>query len=327
MREISILDIEGVRVGHAQDTCAGTGCTVLVCEAGARAGVDVRGGAPATRETDLLNPVNMIEKIHAVLLSGGSAFGLSAAGGVMRYLEERGIGFELTAADMRVTVPIVCGASLFDLAVGDSLVRPDDAMGYEACANAWSSSQTPQGNIGAGTGASVGKLCGMGRAMKCGLGVYGLQAGGIKVASIVAVNALGDVVDPDTGHALAGLLDDGCKGMIDTELAMCGCAADVEIDGSQVAGSNTTIGVVVTNGMMTKTQASKVASMAHNGYARALRPAHTMFDGDTIFALSVGDVEADVNVIGVLAARTMARAIRSAALHAKSAYGLRGAGG
>ena len=323
LREISILDIEGVMVGHAQNTDAGTGCSVLICALGACAGVDVRGGAPATRETDLLNPVNMIERIHAVILSGGSAFGLNAAAGVMRYLEERGIGFGITTVGGRLShVPIVCGASLFDLAVGDPTVRPDDAMGYEACANAWSSSKMLQGNIGAGTGASVGKLFGMDRAMKCGFGAYGLEAGGLKVASMVAVNALGDVIDPDTGVALAGLLDESRTKIIDTEQAMCELAINAKSGLLSSAGSNTTIGVVVTNGKMTKAQATKVAQAAHNGLARSLRPAHTMYDGDTVFALSAGNVEADVNVIGILAAKTMSRAIRNAALHAESAYGL-----
>ena len=326
MREISILDIEGVMVGHAQNTSSGTGCSVLICASGARAGVDVRGGAPATRETDLLNPVNMVEQIHAVVLSGGSAFGLNAAAGVMKYLEERGIGFEVTTAGgKRGHVPIVCGASLFDLAVGDASVRPDETMGYEAARAAWNfyqacPYQALQGNVGAGTGASVGKFYGMDRAMKCGLGVYGLEAGGLKVASMVAVNALGDVVDPDTGKAIAGLLDERREKIIDTELAMCGSFA---VSGTGSIG-NTTIGIVVTNGKMTKAQATKVASMAHNGFARSLRPAHTMFDGDTVFALSVGGMEADVNVIGVLAARTMARAVCEAALRSESAYGLRG---
>ena len=325
MREISILEIGDVKVGHAQNASSGTGCSVVICASGALAGVDVRGGAPATRETDLLNPVNMIERIHAVLLSGGSAFGLAAASGVMKYLEERGIGFEATVANGALgCVPIVCGASLFDLVVGDPAIRPDDAMGYEACANAWSSSnEVLQGNVGAGTGASVGKLYGMERAMKSGLGVYGLQTGELKVASMVAVNAFGDVVNPDTGKALAGLLDKRREKIIDTEQAMCEYAMDSK--STCGAGSNTTIGVVVTNGKMTKAQAAKVASVAHDGFARSLRPAHTMFDGDTIFALSVGDVEADVNVIGVLAAKTMARAVCEAALHSESAYGLKSA--
>jgi L-aminopeptidase/D-esterase-like protein len=326
LREISILEIEGVMVGHAQNVYAGTGCSVLVCVSGACAGVDVRGGAPATRETDLLNPVNMVEQIHAVLLSGGSAFGLNAAAGVMRYLEECGIGFSVTTAGGgRSHIPIVCGASLFDLAIGDPTIRPDDAMGYEACANAWNSSTTPQGNVGAGTGASVGKYCGMDRAMKCGLGVYGLEIGELKVASIVAVNALGNVVDPDTGKALAGLLDEARDVILDTEQAICIHATETKDGNLFAAGSNTTIGVVVTNGKMTKAQATKVASAAHNGLARSLRPAHTMYDGDTVFALSVGDVEADINAISVLAAKTMAHAICNAALHSESAYGLIGA--
>jgi L-aminopeptidase/D-esterase-like protein len=199
-------------------------------------------------------------------------------------------------------------------------------MGYEACANAWSSSKIIQGNVGAGTGASVGKFFGMERAMKCGLGVYGLEAGGLKVASIVAVNTLGDVVDPDTIKPLAGLLDETRKKIIDTEQVMYEHATDAKAGFLRGTGNNTTIGIVVTNGKMTKAQATKVASVAHNGLARSLRPAHTMLDGDTVFALSVGDVEADVNAIGILAAKTMARAICNAALHSESAYGLISAG-
>jgi L-aminopeptidase/D-esterase-like protein len=314
MKEIFITDIEGIKVGHAQNLEAGTGCSVLICEEGACGGVDVRGGAPATRETDLLNPVNLVERLHAVLLSGGSTFGLNAAAGILQYLEERDIGFDVTVTK----VPIVCGASLFDLTVGDSKVRPDGQMGYEACENA-SNQARDQGNVGAGTGASVGKFYGMERAMKSGLGIYGLQIGELKVASMVAVNSMGDVVDPDSGRALAGLLDVRRENILDTEDAICGRYAQ-NVD---AYGRNTTIGVTVTNGKMTKAQATKVASMTHNGFARVLRPAHTLFDGDTIFALSAGELEADTNAIGILGARTMARALRNAVLHAESAYGLK----
>ncbi len=312
-KEIAVTDIAGIRVGHAQDAEAGTGCTVLTCEAGAVAGVDVRGGAPATRETDLLSPVNMVEKIHAVVLSGGSAFGLDAASGVMACLEERGVGFDVQVA----RVPIVCGASLFDLPIGSPGVRPDRDMGYAACRNA-ADVPPAQGNAGAGTGASVGKLFGTGRSMKGGFGHYGLEVGALRVASAVAVNCLGDVLDPDTGAALAGLLDDRLGAILDTEAEMCRRYAETGC----LFGGNTTIGVVVTNGRLSKPQAAKAASMAHDGFARAMRPAHSMWDGDTIFLLATGEVEVDVNVVGILGARTMARAIANAVLHAEPAYGL-----
>ena len=312
-REIAVTDIAGIRVGHAQDVEAGTGCTVLVCEAGATAGVDVRGGAPATRETDLLNPVNMVEKIHAVVLSGGSAFGLDAASGVMACLEERSVGFDVQVA----RVPIVCGASLFDLPVGSPKVRPDRDMGYTACRNA-AALPPAQGNVGAGTGASVGKLFGTGRSMKGGFGHYGLEVEAIRVASVVAVNCLGDVLEPDTGTALAGLLDEGLGTILNTEAEMCRRYAETGC----LFGGNTTIGVVVTNGRLSKPQAAKAASMAHDGFARAMRPAHSMWDGDTIFLLATGEVKVDVNVVGILGARTMARAIANAVLHAEPAYGL-----
>ncbi|GHS90679.1 peptidase [Synergistales bacterium] len=320
MKEISALDIGGILIGHEQNNDAGTGCTVVICPNGAVAGVDVRGGAPATRETDLLDPVNMVDKIHAVVLSGGSAFGLDAASGVMKFLEERDVGFDVAVAK----VPIVCGASLFDLTVGSASVRPDAAMGYRACENAWKNAPLEQGCVGVGTGASVGKLRGMERAMKSGFGFYGLQIGSLKVASIVAPNALGDIVNPSTGEALAGLLDEDHKKILNTEDEMCVDYTNAE-NLFNKSHENTTIGVVITNGKMTKAQAKKVAGMAHNGFARALRPAHTMFDGDTIFALSApdsNDVSADVNVIGILAARTMSRAIRNAALFARATHGL-----
>lgn len=314
MKEISFTSIDGIRVGHAEDIKAATGCTVIICEEGATAGVDVRGGSPGTRETDLLDPKNLVDKVHAVLLAGGSAFGLDAASGVMKYLEERDIGF-----DVQLTkVPIVCGAVLFDLAVGDYRVRPDFNMGYEACLKA-TDEECPSGNVGAGTGASVGKFLGMERAMKGGLGSYGLQIGDLKVGSIVAVNALGDIIDPESGEILAGLLDEEGKRLVGTENIMAASYSERK----NIFSGNTTIGLVVTNGIFTKAEANKIASMAHNGYARSIRPAHSIFDGDTIFTMATGRVEADINVVGFLAARTMERAVVNAIKSAESAYGLK----
>lgn len=314
MEEIQFTDIDGIKVGNAQDLEAATGCTVVICEEGAAAGVDVRGGAPGTRETDLLNPVNLIEKIHAVVLAGGSAFGLDAAAGVMQYLEERGIGF-----DVQVTkVPIVCGAVLFDLNIGSHKIRPDRKMGYEACLNA-GQKDIPGGNIGAGTGATIGKILGRKRAMKSGLGSYALQVGTLKVGALVAVNCLGDIVEPSTGLKLAGLLSEDLATLASTEDVMIEAYADKK----NLFGGNTTIGVVVTNAAFTKAQATKLASMAQNGYARTMKPAHTMFDGDTIFALATGNVEADLSVVGMLGSRAMERAVLSAVKKAQPRYGLK----
>jgi L-aminopeptidase/D-esterase-like protein len=314
MKKIDFMEIGGIKVGHAQDRVAATGCTVIVSEAGATVGVDVRGGAPGTRETDLLDPVNLVEKVHAVLLTGGSAFGLDAAGGVMACLEEQGIGF-----DVQVTrVPIVCGAALFDLAFGDHRIRPDREMGYRACVNA-SVGACPQGSVGAGTGATVGKILGMERAMKGGLGCFALQVGALRVGALVAVNCLGDVLDPLTGKQLAGPLKDDLRTLSDTEDIMVRSYADT---GNRFSG-NTTIGVVATNAVLTKAQAGKLASMAQNGYARTLRPAHSMYDGDTIFAMATGGVEADLSVVGLLAARAMERAVVAAVTRAEPLGGLK----
>jgi L-aminopeptidase/D-esterase-like protein len=314
MRPIEFTAIDGIRAGHAENLEAATGCTVVISEAGATAGVDVRGGAPGTRETDLLDPVNLVQKVHAILLAGGSAFGLDAAAGVMQYLEERNIGF-----DVRVTrVPIVCGAVLFDLTLGDHRIRPDREMGYRACRNAGT---TPlrQGSVGAGTGASVGKILGMQRAMKGGLGGCALQVEGLQVGALVAVNCLGDVVDPLTGEKLAGPLGDDGRTLFDTEEIMIRSFAEKK----DLFGGNTTIGVVATNAILTKAQAAKLASMAQNGYARTMRPAHSMVDGDTIFTLATGSIEADLSVVGLLAARVMERAVIAAVKNAESLCGLR----
>lgn len=312
-KEIDFSTIEGILVGHAQNLEAATGCTVIICEDGATVGVDVRGGAPGTRETDLLNPVNLVQKIHAVMLAGGSAFGLDAAAGVMQYLEEKNIGF-----DVQVTrVPLVSGAVLFDLMIGDWRIRPDKAMGYQACVNA-GCSPCKQGCIGAGTGATVGKILGPERAMKSGLGCHAVQVGALKVGAMVAVNCLGDVIDPWTREKLAGPLNEDMESLADTENIMI----DTGSEKKNLFAGNTTIGVVVTNASFTKAEATKLASMAQNGYARTLRPAHTMFDGDTIFAMSTGNVEADLSTVGLLAVQMMERAVISAVTQATSLCGI-----
>lgn len=314
MKEIKITEIKGIKVGHAHDLKGATGCTVIICEKGAWAGVDVRGGAPASRETELLNPVNMVEQIHAVMLSGGSAYGLDSSSGAMAFLEENGVGFDVGVG----IVPIVCGASLFDLVVGDPKSRPDKAMGYEACKNA-GMDIIKEGNVGAGTGASVGKILGIDHMMKSGLGIYAVQVGDLQVAAIVAVNALGDVVDVDTGERIAGLLNENNTELSNTEETMY---AQYDQD-KNVFNGNTTIGCIVTNAKLTKAQANKLASIAHNGYARAIRPVHTMADGDTIFVMATGEVEVMPDAVGALATDVMARAINRAARMAEPAYGLK----
>jgi L-aminopeptidase/D-esterase-like protein len=314
MREIDVMEVGGFQVGHAHDEAAATGCTVILCDRMTPAGLDVRGGGPASRESQILSPVAAAEGINAVLLSGGSAFGLDAAGGVQRYLEERDIGF-----DVGVTkVPLVSQSCLFDLTVGRKDVRPDAAMAYAACENA--ARTTPaQGNVGAGIGCSIGKYRGMERAMKGGFGTFALQVGAVKVGALVAVNALGDIYGPD-GRPVAGLLDRDGTGLSSTVDEMLLDAAPME----NLFTGNTTLGVVVTNARFYKTQLTKIAGMAHNGYARAIRPVHTTADGDSIYALSTGEVPGDGNVVGVMAALAMERAIVRAVQAAKSAYGLVG---
>jgi L-aminopeptidase/D-esterase-like protein len=314
MKKIQITDIEGIRVGHAQDLNAATGCTVVICREGGTAGVDVRGGAPGTRETDLLDPVNLVQQIHAVVLTGGSSFGLDAACGVMQYLEEEGIGFDA----MVTKIPIVCAAVLFDLAVGDSRVRPDQKMGVAACLDAGVPG-CAEGCVGAGAGATVGKILGMERCMKSGLGAFCVRTGDLEIGAIVAVNCLGDVIDPETGETLAGVLDEDAKRCLNTEEIMIRQFANRRM----TFGGNTTIGIVVTNARLTKSEAKKVASMAHNGYGRTLRPAHSMFDGDTVFALATGRVDTDVSVAGLLAARTMEQAVVRAVKQATPLCGLK----
>lgn len=323
----AITDVRGIEVGHAQDDEALTGCTVILCRKGAVGGVDVRGGAPGTRETDLLNPVNLVEKVHAIVLAGGSAFGLDAASGVMKFLEEQGIGFNTGAAK----VPIVPSAILYDLNLGRADVRPDSAMGYRAAASA-SSSVPAEGNVGVGTGASVGKMFGLSLATKSGVGTASLSiGGGVTVGALVAVNAWGDVVDPKTGGIVAGLrsgkvgpLRVGGKDHFADTQAMMRKPLGRGLLGF-ASRANTVIGVVATNAKLTKAGATKVAQMAQDGIARTMRPAHTMLDGDVIFALSTGSRKADVTTIGAFAAEAMVEAVLRAVRLAKAAGGLPGA--
>jgi len=299
----TITDVPGIAVGHAQDLAAITGCTVVLCEKGAVGGVDQRGGAPGTRETDLLRPMHLVERAHAVLLTGGSAFGLDAASGVMAYLEERKVGFNVGVTH----VPIVPAAVLFDLGIGDPHVRPDAAMGRAACESA-SSEPPAQGCVGVGTGACVGSIYGPGFQMKGGVGTASVNlGGGLIVGALVAANAFGDVFDPDTGQIIAGARKPPKgKQLAGTLTAMRSLLGRTAMG---LAARNTVIGVVATNAALTKEGANKVAQMAQNGLARVVRPAHTMFDGDTLFALSTGKKRADVSLIGAYAAEVVAQAI------------------
>lgn len=314
MKEIAINEIENIRIGNAQNYDGGTGCTVIICENGAPTGLDVRGGGPASRESELLKPVASADKIYAVLLSGGSAFGLDAAGGVMKYLEERDIGY-----DVGVTkVPLVCQSCIFDLTVASKDVRPDGKMAYEACIDS-ENNQIVQGNIGAGTGASVGKILGMDYAMKSGLGCYAVQSGELKIGAIVSVNALGDIFDYDTNEKIAGLLSEDKNGFRSSEEQLIKSSTGDE----NLFTANTTIGVIITNGKFNKTQMNKIASMGHNGYARTINPLHTTADGDSIYAMSVGEVEANIDAVGTLAAKVMGKAVNNAIKNTKSMYNLK----
>lgn len=324
----AITDIPGIFVGHAQDIEAWTGCTVVLCPQGAVAGVDQRGGAPGTRETDALRPLHLVEQAHAILLAGGSAFGLDAASGVMRYLDERGIGFPTGVA----RVPVVPAAILFDLALGRADVRPDAAMGYQACLQA-ASGPVAEGNVGAGTGATVGKLLGMSQAMKAGLGSASLFLGeGVMVGALAVVNALGDIVHPVTGKVLAGArLPAPESPESGASLHFADSLSLIRQQGRRslfhfAAQSNTTLAVVATNASLNKEQANMVAQMAQDGLARVIRPAHTMLDGDTIFALATGEVNADANVIGATCVEVVVEAIIRAICMAAPAAGLPSAG-
>jgi len=318
--------VAGLEVGHFTDARRPTGCTVVIARDGAVAGVDVRGASPGTRETELLDPVNAIDKVHAIVLAGGSAFGLDAASGVMRWLDERGIGATIGAPVDGVAapfvVPIVPAAILFDLWVGDSRIRPDAAAGHAAC-EAASRDSLAEGNVGAGAGASVGKLFGIGRAMKGGIGTASIEVGGITVAALVAVNAVGDVVDPRTGRVVAGARTADGRKLVGTMRALRRGELPARLEPSSGAGAATTIAVVATDAVLTKPEASKVAQMAHDGLARSINPVHTMGDGDVVFALATGASgrSATTTLIGALAADILADAVLRAVRAAKGIGG------
>jgi len=324
----AITDIPGIEVGQSQDEEALTGCTVVLCRKGAVGGVDVRGSAPGTRETDLLNPINLVTKVHAVVLAGGSAFGLDAASGVMKYLAEQKIGYGLGSS----RIPIVPAAILFDLGLGKSIRHPDLEMGYNAVAAAHTG-LVAEGNVGAGTGATLGKIFGMAGAMKSGIGTSSIVIGdGVIVGAIVAVNAFGDVLDPATSKIIAGarparigpVILGGPGRFADTLKVMRTITGRTIL--SLATGSNTVIGVVATNAKCNKAQATKIAQMAQDGLARVVRPSHTMLDGDTIFALATGQRKADVSIVGTFAAEALAQAIVRAVKAAKPVGGLPGVG-
>ncbi len=319
-----LTDVEGLKVGHWTAKERPTGCTVVLFEKGATAGVDVRGGAPGTRETDLLNPVNSVQQIFGLILSGGSAFGLDTATGVMRYLDEKKIGYRVgpstIPAGETIIVPIVPAAILIDLSIGDWRIRPNAESGYQACLAA-GAGKVAEGNVGAGAGATVGKFFGNKFAMKSGLGTASIRAGnsGIVVAAMAAVNAAGDVYDPQTAKIIAGARAEDGKGFRDT-MAQIRNGYDVSPLRSPM---NTTLGVVATNAKLTKDQATKIAQMAHDGLARAINPTHTPADGDTVFAVGTGanDARIETGAIGALAADVLARAIVRAVLHAEGIPG------
>jgi L-aminopeptidase/D-esterase-like protein len=305
----AITDVEGIRVGHASNREAMTGCTVILCEEGAVGGVEIRGSATGTRQIDSLYPVHVVQEVHAILLTGGSSFGLDAAGGVVRYLEERGKGF-----DVGVThVPVVPTAVIFDLPLGDYRVRPDADMAYQACLHA-SSEAVEEGSVGVGTGATVGKLFDLERACKGGVGTASLEAGGVIVGVIAAVNALGDVVDERSGEILVGLRDEeGSRFANTAELLRQGIWK--KGFGTSSLG-NTTIGVIATNVALNREDTIKVAQMAHNGLARVISPINTTFDGDIVFALSLGQREGEVNNVGALAEAAIVEAVKRAVMKA-----------
>lgn len=315
LKEISINSIEGIKIGHAQSEEHATGCTVLICDEKAICGVDVRGGGPASRETELLNPRMSNDGINALLLGGGSAYGLDAAGGIMKYLEEKGKGVQVGNA----VVPIVVGSCIFDLSVASPTVRPDAQMGYSACLDSENNIEK-NGNVGAGCGATVGKFMGPERSMKSGLGTYAVEIGNVKIGAIVVVNAIGDVYEVDSTKELAGLLSADKSHMVSSEEEI--------FKMMQLASAsplNTTIGAVVTNVKMDKAQANKLAAMASNGIVRTIRPVNTSMDGDSIYALSVGNIDFNTDILGSLASYVMAKAINRAVLSSDEAYNLKSA--
>jgi len=312
----SITIVPGIRVGHATDADALTGCTVVLCEKGTIGGVDQRGGATGSRQIDSLHPIRLVEEVHAILLSGGSAFGLNAATGVMRYLEEQGVGVQISNS----RIPIVPTAILFDLSIGKPSIRPDAKMGYQSCLNA-NNNPVLEGNVGAGCGATAGKILGIHNAVKTGIGSAGMELrNGLYIGAIIAVNSFGDVIEPGTGKIIAGARIADENQFANTLNVMKTLSDSGKLRGGN--RSNTVIGVVATNAKFNKEQINKVAQMAQSGVTRAIRPAHTMFDGDTIFALATGYIEADENIIGAFASEMVTEAIIRAVLKAEPAGGL-----
>jgi len=314
MKEIALEKVGRFSIGQAEDAAAATGCTVIVSPNGMPAGCDVRGGGPSSRENQLLNPLTAAQVIHAVVLSGGSSFGLGCADGVMRCLVERGIGLDVAVTK----VPLAVQSDLFDLTVGDSDAYPDAAMGYRAASLALDAPNYRDGNYGAGCGASVGKIAGMETCMKTGIGSFAMEVGKLRVGAVAAVNALGDIFDPATGEMVAGVLREDKTGFRSTLSLMQQSIAAVE----NRFVSNTTLGVVLTNAAFDKARLCKIAGMAHDGMARTVRPVHTSADGDSIYACSVGDLSADIDLVGVLAAEAMAQAILRGVFASEGAYGL-----
>lgn len=310
-KEISLYNIKNIQIGHADDEENATGCTVIIAPHGGVCGVDVRGGGPASRETELLNPLASNQGVHGILLSGGSAYGLDSAAGVMQYLEERKIGLKVKEA----LVPIVVGSCIFDLGCVNSQVRPDKKMGYAACLDS-EKNRERNGNVGAGMGATVGKIHGNQRAMKSGLGSFALQIGRLQVGAIVVVNAIGDVFEIDSQKQLAGLLNKRKDGMVSSELE-----AVKLLQLASVFSLNTTIGAIITNAKLDKASMNKVAAMASNGIARTIRPVNTSMDGDSVYAMSVGNVKSSADVVGTLAAHVLAQAINRAVLESDAKYG------
>lgn len=307
----AITDVAGIEVGHFTDPRRPTGCSVVIAREGAVAGVDVRGAAPGTRETDLLAPGNLVEQVHAIMLAGGSAWGLEAATGAVRWLEEHGVGLDVGVGRL----PLVPAAVLFDLHVGDMKVRPDAAAGYAACAVA-TCEPPAEGNVGAGAGAVVGKMFGLQHAMKGGVGTASVTVAGVTVGALIACNAVGDVVDPDTGRPLAGARAADGLTLRDTRHALL----RGEPPHPLLAGSNTTIGVIATDARLTKVQAQRLAVAGHDGLARSINPVHTMSDGDTLFTLSTGHVphHPGMMVLATMAAEAVARATVRAVLAART---------
>ncbi len=324
-----VSQIPGIRIAHHTDEENGTGCTVIVCPAGATGGIDVRGGAPATRETDLLRPEETVDVLHSVVLSGGSAYGLAASVGVAEELERHGIGLDVQVG----VVPIVSGACLFDLAFANPHVRPTAHDGASACARALDNPPVPlpRGNVGAGCGCTVGKLGGPTFAMKSGLGTDVEQAGTLVCGAIAAVNACGNVIDPDTGEVIAGMRSQTGADFVDECDLALSMAARMPLEAGHNGSTqppmrtNTTISCVITNAKLTKAQATKVAQMAADAYAHAIRPTHTTNDGDTVFVMATGEVEMPVDVVGILATRALERAIVDGARSAKTSHGFPGA--